>query len=157
MFRMVVTCPNCRGRGTVLREHCPSCGGTGRQLRKRTVIVKIPAGVHDGQAVRVSGEGEAGENGAAPGDLHVYIAVREHPVFSRHNNDLVCQVPISFSEAALARKIEVPTLKGIENLDVPAGTQHGEVFKLKGAGFPMCGRTAPATSWCRSSSRCRRN
>jgi molecular chaperone DnaJ len=136
MFRMVVTCPNCRGRGTVLREHCPSCGGTGRQLRKRTVIVKIPAGVHDGQAVRVSGEGEAGENGATPGDLHVYIAVREHPVFSRHNNDLVCQVPISFSEAALGAKIEVPTLKGIENLDVPAGTQHGEVFKLKGRGLP---------------------
>jgi molecular chaperone DnaJ len=136
MFRMVVACPNCRGRGTVIREHCPSCGGTGRQLRKRTVVVKIPAGVHDGQAVRVTGEGEAGENGAPPGDLHVYIAVREHPVFSRHNNDLVCQVPISFSEAALGARVEVPTLKGMESMDVPAGTQHGEVFKLKGRGLP---------------------
>jgi molecular chaperone DnaJ len=136
MFRMVVACPNCRGRGTVIREHCPSCGGTGRQLRKRTVVVKIPAGVHDGQAVRVTGEGEAGENGAPPGDLHVYIAVREHPLFSRHNNDLVCQVPISFSEAALGARIEVPTLKGLESMDVPAGTQHGEIFKLKGRGLP---------------------
>ena len=136
MFRMVVACPNCRGRGTIIRDHCPNCGGTGRQLRKRTVIVKIPAGVHDGQAVRVTGEGEAGENGAAAGDLHVYIAVKEHPIFSRHNNDLVCQVPISFSEAALGARIEVPTLKGLENMDVPAGTQHGEVFKIKSRGLP---------------------
>jgi molecular chaperone DnaJ len=136
MFRMVVACPNCRGRGTVVREHCPACGGTGRQLRKRTVIVKVPAGVHDGQAVRVSGEGEAGENGAPNGDLHVYIAVKEHPIFSRHNNDLVCQVPISFSEAALGARVEVPTLKGIETMDVPSGTQHGEVFKLKNRGLP---------------------
>lgn len=136
MFRMVVACPNCRGRGTVVREHCPSCGGSGRQLRKRTVVVKIPAGVHDGQAVRVGGEGEAGENGAPAGDLHVYIVVKEHPVFSRHNNDLVCQVPISFSEAALGARIEVPTLKGVEQMDVPAGTQHGEVFKLKSRGLP---------------------
>jgi len=136
MFRMVVACPNCRGRGTVVRDHCPNCGGTGRQLRKRTVVVKVPAGVHDGQAVRVTGEGEVGENGAAAGDLHVYIAVKEHPIFSRHNNDLVCQVPISFSEAALGARIEVPTLKGMEHMDVPSGTQHGEVFKLKSRGLP---------------------
>jgi molecular chaperone DnaJ len=136
MFRMVVTCPNCRGRGTVVREHCTACGGTGRQLRKKTVVVKIPAGVHDGQAVRVTGEGEAGENGAPAGDLHVYIGVKEHPIFSRHNNDLVCQVPISFAEAALGAEIEVPTLRGTETMAVPSGTQHGEVFKLKGKGLP---------------------
>ena len=136
MFRMVVACPNCRGRGTVVREHCPDCGGTGRQMRKRSVVVKIPAGVHDGQAVRVTGEGEAGENGAQSGDLHVYIAVKEHPVFSRHNNDLVCQVPISFAEAALGATIDVPTLQGMETMNVPGGTQHGEIFKLKGKGLP---------------------
>ncbi len=136
MFRMVVACPNCRGRGTVIRDHCRQCGGTGRQLRKRAVVVKIPAGVHDGQAVRVTGEGEAGENGAPPGDLHVYITVKEHPVFTRHNNDLVCQMPISFTEAALGATVEVPTLKGSEPLEVPSGTQHGEVFKLKGKGLP---------------------
>jgi molecular chaperone DnaJ len=136
MFRMVVACPNCRGRGTVIRDHCTACNGTGRRLRKRTVIVKIPAGVHDGQAVRVTGEGEAGENGAPAGDLHVYIAVKEHPIFTRHNNDLVCQVPVSFSEAALGATIDVPTLKGTEPLIIPAGTQHGEVFKLKAKGLP---------------------
>jgi molecular chaperone DnaJ len=136
MFRMVTTCPACRGRGSIVRDRCPACGGAGRQLKKRTVIVKIPPGAHDGQAVRVIGEGEAGEQGAPPGDLHVYIAVKEHPVFSRHHNDLVCQVPIGFAEAALGASVEVPTLKGTESLDVPGGTQHGQVFKLKGKGLP---------------------
>ncbi|HUB26476.1 MAG TPA: molecular chaperone DnaJ [Tepidisphaeraceae bacterium] len=136
MFRMVTTCPACRGRGSIVRDRCPNCGGSGRQLRKRTVIVKIPPGAHDGQAVRVIGEGEAGEQGAPPGDLHVYISVAEHPVFSRHNNDLVCQLPIGFAEAALGASIEVPTLRGTETLDVPGGTQHGQVFKLKGRGLP---------------------
>ena len=136
MFRMVVTCPNCRGRGTVVRDTCGACKGTGRQLRKRKVIVKIPPGVHDGQAVRVTSEGEAGEHGAPSGDLHVYIHVKEHPVFTRHGNDLVCQLPISFSEAALGATIDVPTLKTTEPLEIPAGTQHGDVFKIKGKGLP---------------------
>jgi molecular chaperone DnaJ len=136
MFRMVTTCPNCRGRGSVIREHCNACGGTGRQIRKRVVTVKIPAGVHEGQAVRIVGEGEAGEAGATPGDLHCYITIRPHPLFSRHNNDLVCQVPISFTQAALGGEIDVPTLKGTERFTIPAGAQHGEVFKLKGKGLP---------------------
>jgi len=136
MFRMVTTCPNCRGRGTVIRDHCTGCGGTGRQLRKRVVTVKIPPGVHEGQAVRIVGEGEAGENGARPGDLHCYITVKAHPIFTRHNNDLVCQMPISFTQAALGANIEVPTLGGSEKLEIPAGSQHGEVFKLRGRGLP---------------------
>lgn len=136
MFRMVTTCPNCRGRGSVVREHCMSCAGTGRQLRRQTVTVKIPAGVHEGQAVRITGQGEPGEVGAPPGDLHCYITVKPHPIFSRHNNDLVCQFPISFTQAALGATVEVPTLKGNENLDIPSGTQHGEVFKLRGKGLP---------------------
>ena len=136
MFRMVTTCPNCRGRGTVVRDHCPGCGGTGRQLKKRAVTIKIPPGVHEGQAVRVVGEGEAGEGGARPGDLHCYIAIKPHPIFTRHNNDLVCQVPISFTQAALGARIDVPTLRGPEPLDVPSGSQHGEVFKLRGKGLP---------------------
>ncbi len=136
MFRMVTTCPNCRGRGSVVREHCQSCGGTGRQLRKRVVTVRIPAGVHDGQAVRIQGEGEPGEHGAPSGDLHCYIAVKPHPIFSRHNNDLVCQFPISFTQAALGATVEAPTLKGSDKLEIPQGTQHGEVFKLKGRGLP---------------------
>jgi molecular chaperone DnaJ len=136
MFRMVTACPNCRGRGTIIRDHCSSCGGTGRQLKKQTVTVKIPAGVHEGQAVRVAGQGEAGEAGSPPGDLHCYIVIKPHPIFSRHNNDLVCQVPISFTQAALGGTIEVPTLNGMEDLHLPGGTQHGEVFKLKGKGLP---------------------
>jgi molecular chaperone DnaJ len=136
MFRMVTTCPNCRGRGSVVKEHCVHCHGTGKQQRKRVVTVKIPAGVHEGQAVRIAGEGEPGDPGMPPGDLHCYIAVKPHPVFSRHNNDLVCQVPISFTQAALGGVIEVPTLKGTEKLDIPAGSQHGEVFKMKGRGLP---------------------
>lgn len=136
MFRMVTTCPNCRGRGSVVRDHCVACAGSGRQLRKQTVTVKIPAGVHEGQAVRITGQGEPGDGGAPPGDLHCYITVKPHPIFSRHNNDLVCQFPISFTQAALGATIEVPTLKGAENLDIPAGTQHGEVFKMRGKGLP---------------------
>jgi molecular chaperone DnaJ len=136
MFRMVTTCPNCRGRGSVVRDHCVACAGSGRQLRKQTVTVKIPAGVHEGQAVRITGQGEPGDGGAPPGDLHCYITVKPHPIFSRHNNDLVCQFPISFTQAALGATIEVPTLKGTENLDIPAGTQHGEVFKMRGKGLP---------------------
>ncbi|HYO10783.1 MAG TPA: molecular chaperone DnaJ [Tepidisphaeraceae bacterium] len=136
MFRMVTTCPNCRGRGSVVKDHCQSCGGTGRQLRKRVVTVRIPAGVHEGQAVRIAGEGEPGESGAPAGDLHCYIAIKPHPIFSRHNNDLVCQLPISFTQACLGASVEVPTLKGPEPLEIPSGTQHGEVFKLKGRGLP---------------------
>ena len=136
MFRMVTACPNCRGRGSIVKDKCNGCGGTGRQQKKRVVTVKIPAGVHEGQAVRIAGEGEAGENGAPPGDLHCYISVKPHTMFTRHNNDLVCQVPISFTQAALGGEIEVPTLKGRELLDVPAGAQHGEVYKLKGKGLP---------------------
>jgi molecular chaperone DnaJ len=136
MFRMVTTCPNCRGRGTVIRDHCRTCGGSGRQVKKRIVTVKIPAGVHEGQAVRIAGEGEPGDNGAPPGDLHCYIAVRPHPMFSRHNNDIVCQIPISFTQATLGGEIDAPTLKGTERMEIPPGTQHGEVFKLKGRGLP---------------------
>ena len=100
------------------------------------VTVKIPAGVHEGQAVRIAGEGEAGESGAPSGDLHCYISIKPHPMFTRHNNDIVCQVPISFTQAALGSGVEVPTLRGREMLEIPAGTQHGEVFKLKGKGVP---------------------
>jgi molecular chaperone DnaJ len=143
MFRMVTTCPNCRGRGTVVKDHCGTCGGSGRQMRKRAVTIKIPGGVHEGQAVRIVGEGEAGEGGARPGDLHCYITIKAHPIFTRHNNDLVCQVPISFTQAALGADLDVPTLKGNEKLEIPAGSQHGEVFKLRGKGLPdhRSGRT----------------
>lgn len=136
MFRMVTACPNCKGRGQVIKDKCPNCHGVGRVGKKRSVTVRIPAGVHEGQAVRIAGEGEPGENGGPPGDLHCYITVKEHPVFARHGNDIVCQVPISFTQATLGAQVEVPTLKKNETIDVPAGTQHGEIFKIKGRGLP---------------------
>lgn len=136
MFRMVTACPTCRGRGQVIKDKCPKCQGVGRVGKKRAVTVRIPAGVHEGQAVRIAGEGEPGENGGPAGDLHCYITVKEHPVFARHGNDIVCQVPISFTQATLGAQVEVPTLKKNETIDVPAGTQHGEVFKIKGRGLP---------------------
>ena len=136
MFRMVTTCPNCRGRGQVIKDHCGSCGGTGKMLVKRTVTVKIPAGVHDGQTLRVTGEGEVGEMGGPTGDLHCYLQVKPHPVFARQANDLVCQVPISYTQAALGASLDIPTLNGKQNLEMPGGSQHGQVFKLKGEGLP---------------------
>ncbi len=136
MFRMVTTCPTCRGRGTVIKDKCTKCVGVGRVAQKRVVTVRIPAGVHEGNAVRIAGEGEPGENSGPPGDLHCYISVKQHPVFTRHGNDIVCQVPISFTQASLGAEIEVPTLSGNEKINVPAGTQHGEIFKVKGKGLP---------------------
>lgn len=149
MFRMVTACPACRGRGVKVSpdEVCETCHGPGRVKATRVVKVKVPAGVHEGQAVRLPEEGEPGEPGAPAGDLLCYVAVKTHEVFSRHNNDLVCQVPISFTMAALGGSIDVPTLGqpapegvrpklGTAELDVAPGTQHGEVFKLKGRGLP---------------------
>ncbi len=147
MFRMVVACPTCRGQGVVPepKDVCQTCEGTGRKQVKRKVSVRIPAGVHEGQAVRLTGEGEpAATADAPPGDLICYVAVRDHAVFSRHDRDLVCQVPVSFTTAALGGSIDVPTLAkpdesaniGQDSLDVHAGTQHGEVFKLRGQGLP---------------------
>jgi molecular chaperone DnaJ len=136
MFRMVTTCPNCRGRGQVIRDRCTGCSGSGRQAKKRTVTIKIPAGVQEGQAVRVQGEGEPGEGSSPAGDLHCYIVIKPHEIFTRHGNDIACQVQISFTQAALGATIEVPSLKGAERLEIPAGTQHGDIFKIKGKGLP---------------------
>lgn len=136
MFRMVTACPSCRGRGSTIKDACPTCRGAGKTPKSRKITVKIPAGVHEGQAVRIAGEGEAGEQGGPTGDLHCYISVKAHPLFARQGNDLVCQIPISFAQAALGGKLEVPTLRGKGELDVPHGTQHGEVFKIKSEGLP---------------------
>lgn len=136
MFRMVTACPHCRGRGSVVKDHCPSCRGAGKVNKPRKITVKVPAGVHEGQAVRIAGEGEAGEQGGPPGDLHCHIVVKPHSIFGRQGNDLVCQIPISFATAALGGELEVPTLRGKGKLDVPSGSQHGEVFKIKGEGLP---------------------
>lgn len=136
MFQMVSTCPNCGGRGEVVDKICKFCDGTGHSPKKRTLIVKIPAGVHDGQAVRIANEGEPGTHGGPRGDLHVVVRVREHKFFQRDNNQLVMQMPVSFPQLALGADIEVPTLFGKSILRVPAGTQHGELLRIKGLGLP---------------------
>ncbi len=136
MFQMVTTCPHCMGQGSTVETPCATCDGSGRHPKKRTVAVKIPAGVHDGQAVRVRGEGEPGENGGPHGDLHAYVRVKGHEFFARDENHLVMQLPVSFAQAALGADVEVPTLFGKSHLRVPPGTQHGDVLMLKGLGLP---------------------
>ena len=132
----IIVCPQCKGRGSLITNPCSKCKGTGRQKKRRVLTIQIPAGVHEGQAVRLRGEGEPGQNGAARGDLHCYVRIKEHPLLQRDGNDLICQVPIGFSQAALGGKIEVPTLTGPEAVDIAAGTQHGEVLTLRNRGLP---------------------
>ncbi len=134
--RVITACPNCRGKGTIVTSPCRQCRGSGRQPRHRQLSVQIPAGIQEGQAVRVAGEGEPSENGGARGDLHVYVQIRKHPFFERHGQDLVCRVPISFTQAALGAKVDVPSLTGPVELKIPPGTQHGQLFRLGGKGLP---------------------
>lgn len=134
--RVVTTCPNCRGRGSSVVTPCNKCKGRGRVVGGRTLTVKIPAGIHEGQAVRIRGEGEPGENLADRGDLHVHVRVSPHPFLERHDSDLVCRMPISFTQAALGAVVEAPTLTGRAELKIPPGTQHGQLFRLGGQGLP---------------------
>jgi molecular chaperone DnaJ len=135
-FQMVSTCPRCRGAGQVITNPCRKCRGTGLVAKKRTVSVKIPAGVHEGQGIRVTGEGEPGKNGGSRGDLYCYVRVMAHTFLMRDRNDLVCTVPINFTQAALGDTIAVPTLDGTRQLKIPPGTQHASLFRIKGQGLP---------------------
>jgi molecular chaperone DnaJ len=133
-FSMQQTCPTCRGRGKTIKDPCNSCHGQGRVEKSKTLEVKIPAGVDTGDRIRLSGEGEAGVNGGPTGDLYVQVQVRAHKIFERDGGDLYCEVPISFSDAALGGELEVPTLEGRVMLKIPEGTQTGKMFRLKGKG-----------------------
>lgn len=134
--RVVTTCPTCKGQGSLVVTPCKRCKGRGRYPKGRVINVKIPAGIHHGQAIRVRGEGEPGTQGGPRGDLHCYVSIQTHTFFERHNNDLVCHMPISFTQAALGAKVEVPTLDGRAELTIPHGTQSGKVFRLAGLGLP---------------------
>ena len=135
-FQMVSTCQQCRGSGQVITDPCKKCRGTGRVPKKRSVSVKIPVGVHEGQGIRVTGEGEPGRGGGPRGDLYCYVKVEQHDFLERDGNNLVAVVPISFTQAALGATIDVPSLEGTEKLKIPAGTQYGSVFRIKGKGLP---------------------
>jgi len=133
-FSLQQTCPQCRGSGQIIKDPCPVCHGQGRVEEQKTLSVKVPAGVDNGDRIRLAGEGEAGDRGAPPGDLYVQISVKEHPIFVREDNDLYCEVPISFVTAALGGELEVPTLDGRVKLKIPPETQSGRLFKLRGKG-----------------------
>ena len=133
-FSLQQTCPRCHGAGKVIREPCRSCGGRGRVERRKTLSVTVPPGVDDGDRMRLSGEGQAGVGAGPPGDLYVQMRVREHAIFTREGRDLYCDVPIAFTDAALGGEIEVPTLDGRVKVKVPAETQTGKLFRLRGRG-----------------------
>lgn len=135
-FSVMRTCPNCSGKGQIIKNPCNKCHGAGRLEKEKTLEVKIPAGVETGSRLRITGEGEAGVNGGPQGDLYVFIHVAEHENFERQGSNLYTSVPISFTQAALGAEIEVKTLDGQEDLKIPAGTQTGTVFRIKHQGMP---------------------
>lgn len=133
-FSLQQTCPRCHGKGKMITDPCGTCHGQGRVQKHKTLSVKIPAGVDNGDRIRLSGEGEAGEHGGPPGDLYVQISVRPHSIFERDGNDLFCEVPINMTTAALGGELEVPTLNGRVKLKIPTETQSGKLFRLRGKG-----------------------
>ncbi len=136
-FSIARTCHHCQGQGRVIVDKCPDCDGAGAKRDEATVEVKVPPGVDTGTRLKLAGEGEpAPAAGGTPGDLYVVVQVREHPVFTREDTEILCEMPISFTQAALGGNIDVPTLDGPTKLKVPAGTQSGKVFRLKGKGVP---------------------
>jgi molecular chaperone DnaJ len=135
-FTISTTCSQCRGGGKFIPHPCKECRGLGRVKVNKKIQIKLPPGVDTGSKLRIRGEGEEGERGGPPGDLFVFLYVEPHDFFSRDGDDIICQIPISFTQAALGSEIEIPTLNGKRNLSIPKGTEGGEIFKIKGEGFP---------------------
>lgn len=134
-FQTVKTCHRCHGEGTIIENKCKHCGGSGKVRKTRKIHVKIPAGVDSDSRLRVANEGEAGNLGGPPGDLYVYLTVRPHKIFKRNHDDVICEFPISFVQAALGDEVEVPTLDGKVKIKIPEGTQTGTSFRLRGRGM----------------------
>jgi len=135
-FQISRTCGHCQGKGSVITDPCPACRGAGKVESESVLTVKIPPGVDTGTRLKLTGEGEPGERGGPPGDLYVVVHVQEHPIFIREDTEVICEVPISFAQAALGSTIEVPTLDGKVKMKIPTGTQSGKVFRLRGKGIP---------------------
>lgn len=135
VFQTQSACPNCRGTGKIIKTPCKKCGGNGKLRRSRTLSVHIPAGIDDGQSIQLRGQGGAGANGGPSGDVIVTIGIRPHPLFSREGADVICEIPISFTQAALGDTLQVPTIDGKIEYQVPEGTQTGTVFRMRGKGI----------------------
>ena len=135
-FQISRTCGHCQGTGKVITDPCATCRGAGKVETESVLTVKVPPGVDTGTRLKLTGEGEPGERGGPPGDLYVVVHVQEHPIFIREDTEVICEVPISFTQAALGSTIEVPTLDGKVKMKIPSGTQSGKVFRLRGKGIP---------------------
>jgi molecular chaperone DnaJ len=149
IFSVQQPCPACAGRGQTIAKPCKECRGNGRVQKEKTLAVKIPSGVDNGDRIRLQGEGEAGPAGAPAGDLYVEVAVREHKIFQRDGDDLYCEVPVRFSQAALGDDVVVPTLQGDAIIKVPAETQTGKLFRMRGKGVKSVRSHAPGDLLCR--------
>ena len=147
-FSVQQTCPHCRGTGKIIPEPCTACHGQGKVKKQKTLEVKIPAGIDDGMRIRSTGNGEPGTNGGPPGDLYIEIRLKKHDIFERDGDDLHCQVPVSFTTAALGGEIEVPTLDGTAAIDIPEGTQAGKQFRLRGKGIKGVRASYPGDLYC---------
>jgi molecular chaperone DnaJ len=148
-FSIQQTCPTCRGSGQQIDQPCGGCQGRGRVQKSKTLAVKVPAGVDNGDRIRLTGEGEAGQNGGPPGDLYVEIRIQPHDIFERDGADLSCGIPVNFAVAALGGSVQVPTLDGEVTLKIPAETQSGRVFRLRGKGVRPVRGSGPGDLFCR--------
>jgi molecular chaperone DnaJ len=148
-FSVQQTCPQCRGNGKIIKDPCGACHGHGRVRDSKTISVKVPPGVDSGDRIRLNGEGESGEHGGPSGDLYVHIIVKDHPIFSRDGTDLYCDVPISFGSAVLGGELEIPTLNGKVKLKIPAETQSGKLFRLRGKGVRSVRSSSVGDLMCR--------
>ncbi len=147
-FSIQQTCPTCRGTGKIIPEPCLTCHGQGRLKQNKTLEVKIPPGINEGMRIRSSGNGEPGPNGGPAGDLYIEIRIKQHEIFERDGDDLHCKVPVGMTSAALGAAIEVPTLGGPAQIDLPEGTQHGKTFRLRGKGIKGVRSSYPGDLYC---------
>lgn len=147
-FAIQQTCPHCHGSGKIIPEPCTTCNGQGKIKKQKTLEVKIPAGINEGMRIRSAGNGEPGTNGGPPGDLYIEIRVRQHDIFERDGDDLHCTVPVALTTAALGGAIEVPTLQGKAEIELPEGTQHGKTFRLRGKGVKGLRSSYPGDLYC---------
>ena len=147
-FSIQQTCPHCHGTGKIIPEPCTTCSGQGRIKKNKTLEVKIPSGINEGMRIRSSGNGEPGTNGGPSGDLYIEIRIKQHEIFERDGDDLHCTVPVGLTTAALGGAMEVPTLGGKAEIDLPEGTQHGKTFRLRGKGIKGVRSSYPGDLYC---------